>query len=82
MKLSISLNDELVAKVDEIAKSNYMTRSGLISVATLNYLNQLQVAEKMSDMNRIMTKLVEKGMLDEEDTRNLGQLVDSMKSFG
>lgn len=82
MKLSISLNDELVSKVDEIAKSNYMTRSGFISTATVNYLNQLQVVEKFNEMNRIMTKLYEKGMLEEKDMDDLGSIVEAMKVIG
>ena len=40
MKLQISLNDDLLARVDKYADDNYLSRSGLISQALVQYLNQ------------------------------------------
>lgn len=78
MKISITMNDELMATVDEIAKSNYMTRSGFIAFACRNYITQMQVVDKLKSLNEIMTKLYDKGMLDEEDTRNLQSLIKAL----
>lgn len=78
MKLSISMNDELVKQIDELAKTNYMSRSGFISFACMNHITQIQVIEKLKSLNDIMTKLYNKGMLDEEDTRNLQALIGSL----
>lgn len=40
MKLSISLNDDLLKEIDEYCEANFMTRSGLISFACSQVLNQ------------------------------------------
>lgn len=78
MKASISINDELMKTIDEVAKSNYMSRSGFISFACMNYITQIQVVENMRKLYTIMKELSEKGMLDEEDARNLKTLIDAI----
>lgn len=40
MKVQITLDDKLVERLDEYADNNYMSRSGLISFATTQFLNQ------------------------------------------
>ena len=43
MKVNITLDDELMARVDRYADENYMSRSGLISLATTQFLNQYDI---------------------------------------
>lgn len=38
MKVQISLNDKLLERADKYANLNYLSRSGLISLALTNYL--------------------------------------------
>ena len=38
MKVQISLNDKLMERADKYADLNYLSRSGLISLALTNYL--------------------------------------------
>ena len=78
MKWNITINNELAIKVDEIAKKNYMSRSGFIAFACMNYITQTQVIENMKNLYSIMKELSDKGMLDEEDTRNLKTLIDAI----
>lgn len=40
MKVQVSLDEKLVERIDNYAFANYMSRSGLISFATTQYLNQ------------------------------------------
>ena len=40
MKVNVTLDDELMQRVDNYADRNYMSRSGLISIAVTQYLNQ------------------------------------------
>lgn len=38
-KINISIDDELLKKADKFAKKIYTSRSGLISIALVNYMN-------------------------------------------
>lgn len=40
MKIQISINDELLARVDKCATANYMSRSGFITEACLQLILQ------------------------------------------
>lgn len=40
MKVQISLADELIYRVDNYAEDNYMSRSGVISFALVQFLKQ------------------------------------------
>ena len=40
MKVQVSLDERLVERIDSFADANYMSRSGFISFATCQYLNQ------------------------------------------
>lgn len=46
MKINISMNDELLARVDKLAAELYISRSGLISQAVVQYLKQQETMEK------------------------------------
>ena len=38
-KVNITISDDLLKRIDEYADDNYTSRSGLISIATAQYLN-------------------------------------------
>ena len=44
MKVNVSIDEELMARIDRYADENYMSRSGLITLACTQYLNQFEVA--------------------------------------
>ena len=73
MKLGITLDDELVKRMDEYADNNYMSRSGLLSLAVTQYLNAADVSQAIKDMALAMRKIADNGEIDDE-TR--GQLED------
>ena len=54
MKVQVSLDEKLVERIDSYAAENYMSRSGFISFATSQYLNQ---SDKGILDNEIMKKL-------------------------
>lgn len=66
MKVQISLDDDLMARVDNFASRNYMSRSGVVNQACLSYLitNELQFAIK--DMAHSMRKIADTGEVDVE----------------
>lgn len=71
MKVQVSLDEKLVERIDNYADANYMSRSGLISFATSQYLNQADVILMVKDMSLAMRKIAEKGTVDDETMEQL-----------
>lgn len=46
-KINISIDDELLKKADKFVKKIYTSRSGLISIALVNYMNNQEVITKL-----------------------------------
>lgn len=66
MKLNISMNDDLVSRLEKLADENYMTRSGIISVACAEYVNRAEVISLMKGLTLSINKLANKGLVDDE----------------
>lgn len=66
MKINITMNDELLERVDKYAKENYTTRSGLISLACVQYLNQQEATNAIQLMAAAMQRIAASGKIDEE----------------
>lgn len=66
MKLQISLDDELVARIDNCADKNYMSRSGFISQACVQLLNQTELVSSVNRISYACQKVAETNQLDEE----------------
>lgn len=71
MKLGITLDDELVKRMDTFADANYMSRSGLISFAVTQYLNAADVSQAIKEMALAMRKIADNGEIDEETRAQL-----------
>lgn len=70
-KISISIDDELLARVDEFAKHTYVTRSGCISLALAQMLTADEVKRALSSLAVTMAKISENGNIDEQDKKQL-----------
>jgi metal-responsive CopG/Arc/MetJ family transcriptional regulator len=66
MKVQISLDDELMVRIDNNADNNYMSRSGLISLACTQFLNTAELTFAIKDMALAMRMIADKGEIDEE----------------
>lgn len=66
MKIGITLDDDLVRRMDEFADENYMSRSGLISLSVTQYLNAAEVTKAIKDMALAMRKIADTGKIDHE----------------
>lgn len=66
MKVNITLDDELVQRVDNYADRNYMSRSGLISLALTQYLNQQELVLAIKDVSLAIRKVADSGKMDHE----------------
>lgn len=71
LKINISLDDELVGRIDNCAEANYMSRSGLISFATTQYLNQADMIVLLKDMSLAMRKIADNGTIDSDTMQQL-----------
>lgn len=74
MKANITLDDKLMERVDAYADNNYMSRSGLISVALTDYLNAKEMITSISDIAVTMKKIADKGTVDHETMEQLEDL--------
>jgi metal-responsive CopG/Arc/MetJ family transcriptional regulator len=70
MKIQISIDEKLVKRIDDYASKNYMSRSGFISLATSQYLNQNDVLSLFQELTIAVRKIGNTGNID-EDTKKL-----------
>lgn len=71
MKLQISLNDDLLVRADKYAEENYLSRSGLISQALTQYLNQNEFIGAVKELSVNVKKIADTGVCDDETRQQL-----------
>lgn len=69
MKIQISLDDELLERIDNCADANYMSRSGFISEACVQLLNQRELISSINRISLACQKVADTGVLDDETQR-------------
>ena len=60
MRVNINMSEELVSKVDEIAKKMYVSRSAYIAMAVAAKMQQDNVIENIPDILNAMREMKEK----------------------
>ena len=81
MKVQISLDDKLMKRADTYADLNYLSRSGLISLALTNYLNTNDVVQAIQNMSLAMKKIADTGNIDGEIMQQLEDFERMSKMF-
>lgn len=71
MKINISLDDELVKRIESYADSNYMSRSGFISLACTQYLASADVVTAIKSLSLALNKIADTGEVDAETQHQL-----------
>lgn len=71
MKVQITCDDELMKRVDAFADENYMSRSGLFSLAVAQYINAQEVTKAIKEMAVAMKKIADTGKVDHETMEEL-----------
>lgn len=66
MKVQITLDDALMERVDAYADENYMSRSGLLSLAITQFLNASDVTKAIKEMAVCMRKIADNGTVDHD----------------
>ena len=83
MKISISLSDELVQKIDQYADDGGMTRSGFICQSCKQYIQQLEITQCLKSMSNAMNRIASTGVVDVDTQKELErftQLADFIAS--
>lgn len=71
MKVNVTLDDALMERIDSYADANYMSRSGFVSLACTQYLNQMEAFRAIKEMALCMKKIADNGKLDHETMEQL-----------
>ena len=71
MKVQITLDDALMQRLDAHADENYMSRSGLVSLALTQYLNSADTMKAIGDLAVSMRKIADTGKVDEKTKEEL-----------
>lgn len=71
VKVNITLDEELLRRVDDYAEENYLNRSSLVSLATTQFLNAADVTKAICDMAFSMRKIADNGEIDDETRKQL-----------
>lgn len=82
MKVQITLDDELMKRVDAYADEHYMSRSGLLSIAVTQYLNTKEMIGAITRMGIAMEKIADKGEVDEQTRQELEDFQRMCALFG
>lgn len=71
MKVQISMDEELVRRIDKQADALYMTRSGYIASACAQTLNATEMMVAIKDVSLAMRKIADTAQIDEESRNQL-----------
>lgn len=70
-KVQISIDNDLLARIDKYANSNYMSRSGFISLATSQYLQSADTVKAIKELTACMRRIADNGNIDAQSKKEL-----------
>lgn len=71
MRVNMTLNDELLARIDNYAKSNYMSRSSVVSFACNQFLMANELQSLYVDMKRALQTIASKETITDEQLKEI-----------
>lgn len=71
VKVQISMQEDLLNKIDDFAKSNFMNRSAFISMVCNQYLQAKEVTEHLKDLTFSVRKIADGQEVDEETMQKI-----------
>lgn len=69
-KFSISMNPELLARVDDYCSTNFQSRSGLISIAVKQYLESADLVTQFGKMADALGELKQVALEQQQQQAN------------
>lgn len=76
MKVNITLNDELLEKIDKKADDMFMSRSGFIALSCTEKLQNMEAVEMLGQMTAAFKAIAATGTVDEETQVKIGAIVE------
>lgn len=73
-KINVSLDEELIKRIDDYADSIYMNRSALISLACTQYINANALTNSIVSLSESLRKMADSGEYDDE-------VLEKLKTF-
>lgn len=70
-KINVSIDDKLLERVDTFADENYMSRSGLISLACTQFINTNELMSLIKEMAFNIRKIADTQKIDDETIKQL-----------
>lgn len=70
-KINISIDDELLEKIDNLAEDNFTSRSGFISMGMNEFVKSKEIVSAIKSMSVSMAKIATMGTIDEETQKEL-----------
>lgn len=71
VKVNITLDEELLQRIESFADENYLTRSGLITLAVSQYLIQGEASRAIVDLRLAMRKIADTGIVTDEQLKQM-----------
>ena len=78
-KTTLTFPPELMNRIDAYCRSHYLTRSGFVQMASVNFLDAHDMASAMQELVKIVKDLSDKA--DNPDPEQLAQLDEIQKMF-
>lgn len=84
-KINVSLDEELLQRIDDYARSHYMSRSGFLTYAASQILLADKVQRSLDELNSLMKRLYQKAAetsdfsLSEKDAKEFEQIEMAFK---
>lgn len=70
-KVQISIDENLLYRIDSYSEQSYMTRSGFITLACSQFLNQAEIVFAIKDLSLAMQKIAKDKKVDKETLERL-----------
>ena len=71
MRVNMNVPDELIKRLDEYSKANYLTRSAVMCQACDQYLTAQEVKKLFKQMTETMKRLADKNEIDEQTKQEM-----------
>lgn len=73
MKVQLSIDDELLSKVDSYSDSLYLSRSAFVSLACSTYLSGMEFRSVLKDISVTLRRIADSSEIDDQSKRELAQ---------
>lgn len=71
VKVNVTLDEDLLRRIDDYADVNYLNRSSVVSLATTQFLNTADVSKAICDLAFSVRKIADTGTIDDDTRKKL-----------